>query len=63
MSTQTRRVIKSSQAKSLHNTLKGFFYYQNSQTVENYLDSFQTLVSDTSYSDPRTLVVKFQRGL
>jgi len=32
-------------------------------TVENYLDSFQTLVSDTGYSDLKTLVVKFQRGL
>jgi len=45
------------------NILEGFFYYQNSQTAENYLDSFQTLVSDTSYSDLRTPIVKFWRGL
>jgi len=27
------------------------------------LDTFLTLVSDTGYTDPRTLVVKFRRGL
>jgi len=31
--------------------------------VDNYLDSFQALVSDADYMDPRTLVVKFRRGL
>jgi len=31
--------------------------------VDNYLDSFLTLVSDAGYTDPRTLVVKFRRGL
>jgi len=31
--------------------------------VDNYLDSFLTLVSDTRYTDPQTLVVKFRRGL
>jgi len=31
--------------------------------VNNYLDSFLTLVSDAGYTDPRTLVVKFHRGL
>ena len=31
--------------------------------VDDYLDSFQALVSDAGYMDPRTLVVKFQRGL
>jgi len=31
--------------------------------VDDYLDNFQTLVSDVGYTDPRTLVVKFQRGL
>jgi len=32
-------------------------------TVDDYLDSFQALVSDAGYTDPRTLVVKFRRGL
>jgi len=31
--------------------------------VKDYLDSFQALVLDAGYSDLRTLVVKFQRGL
>jgi len=38
-------------------------YYQNNWIVEDYLDSFQILVSNTGYMDPYTLVVKFQRGL
>jgi len=31
--------------------------------VDDYLDNFQALVSDTGYTDPQTLVVKFRRGL
>jgi len=38
-------------------------YYQENWTVDNYLDHFLTLVSDTRYTDPWTLVVKFCRGL
>jgi len=38
-------------------------YYQGNQTVDDYLDSFLTLVFDAGYTDPRTLVVKFRRGL
>jgi len=45
------------------NALEGTSYHQGNQIVDNYLDSFQTLVSDIGYTDPRTLVVKFQRGL
>ena len=30
--------------------------------MDNYLNSFQALVSDAGYTDPQTLVVKFQRG-
>ena len=45
------------------NTLEGSSYYQNNQMVENYLDSFQSLVSDAGYSNLRTLVVKFWKGL
>jgi len=41
------------------NTLEGSLYYQGNQTVDNYLDSFLTLVSDARYTDPWTLVVKF----
>ena len=31
--------------------------------VDDYLNSFQALVSDAGYTDPWTLVVKFRRGL
>jgi len=41
------------------NTLEGTSYHQGGRTVDDYLDSFQTLVSDAGYTDPRTLVVKF----
>jgi len=45
------------------NTLEGTSYHQGGWTVDDYLDNFQTLVSDIGYVDPRTLVVKFRRGL
>ena len=41
------------------NTLKGTSYHQGGRTVDDYLDSFRTLVSDTGYTDPWTLVMKF----
>jgi len=31
--------------------------------VDDYLDSFQALVSDASYMDLQTLVMKFRQGL
>ena len=45
------------------NTLEGTSYHQGGRTVDDYLDNFQTLVSDVGYTDPQTLVVKFRRGL
>jgi len=45
------------------NTLEGSSYYQGNRTVDDYLDSFLILASDAGYMDPRTLVVKFRRGL
>ena len=41
------------------NILEGAFYYQENWTVDDYLDSFQALVSNAGYIDPWTLVVKF----
>jgi len=41
------------------NTLEGTSYHQGGRMVDDYLDNFQTLVSNTGYTDPRTLVVKF----
>ena len=45
------------------NALESTSYHQGDQTVDDYLDSFQTLVSNVGYTDPQTLVVKFRRGL
>jgi len=45
------------------NALEGASYHQGGQTVDDYLDNFQALVSDAGYMNPRTLVVKFRRGL
>jgi len=45
------------------NALEGTSYHQGSWTVDDYLDNFQALVSDIGYTNPQTLVVKFQRGL
>jgi len=45
------------------NALEGFSYYQGNRMVDDYLDRFLTLVSNARYTDPRTLVVKFRRGL
>jgi len=45
------------------NALEGSSYYQGNRTVNNYLDSFLTLVSNAGYTDPQTLVVKFHQGL
>ena len=45
------------------NALEGTSYHQGIRTVDDYLDSFQALVSDAGYTDPQTLVVKFRRGL
>jgi len=45
------------------NALEGSMYYQRNRMVDDYLDSFLTLVSNAGYTDPWTLVVKFRRGL
>jgi len=42
------------------NTLEGTSYHQGDWTVDDYLDNFQTLVSNAGYTDPWTLVVKFR---
>jgi len=41
------------------NALERTSYHQGNWMVDDYLDSFQALVSDVGYTDPRTLVVKF----
>ena len=44
------------------NTLEGTSYHQGGRMVDDYLDNFQTLVSNAGYTNPQTLVVKFRRG-
>ena len=45
------------------NKLEGNSYFQGSRTVDEYLDTFLDLVSTSGYTDPKTIVVKFRRGL
>jgi len=45
------------------NALEMTEYFQGNRTVEAYLDQFRDLVCDAEYSDLKTIVVKFRRGL
>ena len=45
------------------NKLEGTTYFQGKRTVDDYLDDFRDLISESGYSDLKTIVVKFRRGL
>ena len=45
------------------NTLETSSYFQGRRSVDDYLDQFRDLVYDSGYTDPKTIVVKFRRGL
>ena len=45
------------------NVLEGSTYFQGSRNVDDYLDEFQDLISESGYTSPKTIVVKFRRGL
>jgi len=45
------------------NVLEGTTYFQGTRNVDNYLDEFRDLVSASGYTSPKTIVVKFRRGL
>jgi len=45
------------------NVLETTAYFQGKRTVDNYLDQFRDLIYDSGYTDPKTVVVKFRRGL
>jgi hypothetical protein len=49
-------------ALALHR-LESMAYYQRSRTLDDYLDEFLDLVAESGYTDPKTIVVKFRRGL
>ena len=38
-------------------------YFQKARSLNDYLDEFQDLVTESGYTDPKTIVVKFRRGL
>ena len=45
------------------NKLESTSYYQKTQSVDDYLDEFVELVAEAGYTDPKTMVVKFRKGL
>jgi hypothetical protein len=45
------------------NILEGQTYFQGDRNVDNYLDDFLDLISESGYTSPKTIVVKFRRGL
>ena len=45
------------------NRLESTSYYQKTQSVDDYLDKFLDLIVESGYTNPKTLVVKFRRGL
>jgi hypothetical protein len=45
------------------NVLETTAYFQGRRTVDDYLDQFRDLIDDSGYTDPKTIVVKFRRGL
>jgi len=45
------------------NILETTAYFQGKKSVDDYLDRFRDLVYDSGYTDPKTIVVKFRRGL
>jgi Retrotransposon gag protein/Zinc knuckle len=45
------------------NRLESSTYYQKNRSLDSYMDEFQDLIADSGYTDPKTIVVKFRRGL
>jgi len=45
------------------NKLESTAYFQKTRSVDDYLDEFLDLIAESGYTDPKTLVVKFRRGL
>jgi hypothetical protein len=45
------------------NRLESTAYYQKSRSLDDYIDEFQDLITESGYTDPKTIVVKFRRGL
>jgi len=45
------------------NQLESTAYFQKSCSVDEYLNEFHGLITEAGHSDPKTIVVKFRRGL
>jgi hypothetical protein len=45
------------------NILEGQTYFQGNRNVDDYLDDFRDLIVELGYTSPKTIVVKFRRGL
>ena len=45
------------------NRLESVSYFQGRRSVDEYLDEFLDLISEAGYTDSKTIVVKFRRGL
>ena len=45
------------------NILEGQTYFQGSRSVDDYLDNFRDLISESGYTSSKTIVVKFRQGL
>lgn len=45
------------------NRLESSAYFQKGRALDDYIDEFQDLITDSGYTDPKTIVVKFRRGL
>src|SRR6202789_1442450 len=45
------------------NRLESVAYFQNKRSINEYLDEFMDLVTEAGYTDNKTIVVKFRRGL
>ena len=43
--------------------LEGTSWYQGKDSVEDYIDRFQELIDISRFSDNKTVVIKFWRGL
>jgi hypothetical protein len=45
------------------NRLESTAYFQKTRSLDDYIDEFQDLITEAGYADPKTIVVKFRRGL
>ena len=45
------------------NKLESTGYYQKSRSINDYLDEFVELVAEAGYTNSKTTIVKFQKGL